>query len=247
MKADPAAQLRLLDLQELDSALARLAHRRRTLPELAEIARLEEAANKLRDTVVAAETEVSDLEREQRKAENDVEQVRIRARRDQERLDSGRITSPKELSNLQSEIGSLGRRQNDLEDVVLEIMERRETAESQRVELAGQRDTTNAELDEARTRRDAAFAEIDNDAAGTGKRRAEVAADIPGDLLALYDKLRDQFGGVGAAALHRGRCEGCKLALSTVELNRLRGAAEDEVLRCEECRRILVRTPDSGL
>jgi predicted nucleic acid-binding Zn-ribbon protein len=31
------------------------------------------------------------------------------------------------------------------------------------------------------------------------------------------------------------------------ELAVIRAAAEDEVIRCEECQRILVRTEDSGL
>ena len=95
-------------------------------------------------------------------------------------------------------------------------------------------------------RRDAALAEIAEEAGKASDRRAEVAAGEPADLMALYEKLRAQHG-VGAAALRRGRCEGCHLSLNTVDLNRIRAAAPDEVLRCEECRRILVRTPESGL
>ncbi|MGI9007232.1 MAG: zinc ribbon domain-containing protein [Streptosporangiaceae bacterium] len=59
--------------------------------------------------------------------------------------------------------------------------------------------------------------------------------------------MRAQHGGVGAAALHQRRCQGCHLTLNTVDVNTIRAAPPDEVLRCEECRRILVRTPDSGL
>ena len=64
--------------------------------------------------------------------------------------------------------------------------------------------------------------------------------------MALYEKMRAQHG-VGAAALRGGRCEGCHLSLNTVDLARIRAAPPDEVLRCEECRRILVRTAESGL
>ena len=74
-----------------------------------------------------------------------------------------------------------------------------------------------------------------------------MVADEPADLINLYERLRVQHGGVGAAALRRGRCEGCHLSLNTVDLNAIRAAAADEVLRCEECRRILVRTDESGL
>ncbi|SNT59061.1 hypothetical protein SAMN05443665_105146 [Actinomadura meyerae] len=247
MKAAPQAQLRLLDLQELDSSLDRLAHRRRTLPELAEIERLEGRLTELRDAIVAAETELGDLQREQRKAEQDVDQVRTRADRDQKRLDSGQVTSAKDLSSLQAEIESLHRRQSDLEEVVLEIMERTEEAEGRVAALRADQAAAQEELAGLSERRDAAQREIDEEAGTTSTARTAVAKDIPDDLLALYEKLRGQFGGVGAAKLFRGACQGCHLALNTVDLNNIRAAAEDEVVRCEECRRILIRTPESGL
>ncbi|MDX6431298.1 MAG: uncharacterized protein QOE54_3664 [Streptosporangiaceae bacterium] len=246
MKAAPEAQQRLLDLQELDAALDRLAHRRRTLPELAEMDRLEARLADLRDVVVSAETDIADLDREQSKAEQDVDQVRLRADRDQKRLDSGQVSSAKDLENLQSEIASLQRRQSVLEEVVLEIMERYETAEGRLSSLVEERSVAQAELTVLAERRDAATRGIEDEMGVTSSARTAIAKDIPDDLLALYEKLRGQFG-VGAAALHRGQCQGCHLALNTTDLNRIRAAAADEVVRCEECRRILVRTPESGL
>lgn len=246
MKAAPDVQLRLLDLQEIDTTLDRLNHRRRTIPEIEEITRLEERAAELRDQVVTAETEVSDVAREQSKAEQDVDQVRARAERDRKRLDAGQVSSPKELENLQSEIESLGRRQSELEDGVLEIMERREAAEARRDAQAAERDQILSELGGLTEKRDAAQGGIDAELAEVGGRRAELAKEIPEDLQALYDRLRGQYG-TGAAALKAGRCEGCKLALSTVDLNEIRNSSDDEVTRCPECRRILVRTPESGL
>lgn len=246
MKAASDAQQRLLDLQQLDTALDRLAHRRRSLPELAEIERLEGRLGELRDAFVVAETEVGDLDREQKKAEQDVDQVRMRADRDQKRLDSGQVSSAKDLSNLQSELASLQRRQSDLEEVVLEIMERREESEAKVAALRDERTAAEQELAEVTGRRDTAQQAIDDEASMTSAARTAVAKDIPEDLLALYEKLRGQLG-VGAAALHRGQCQGCHLALNTTDLNRIRAASPDEVVRCEECRRILVRTPDSGL
>ncbi|MFC5181550.1 zinc ribbon domain-containing protein [Actinomadura harenae] len=247
MKAAPQAQQRLIDLQELDSSLDRLAHRRRTLPELAEIERLSGRRTELRDQIVSAETELGDLEREQKKAEQDVEQVRARADRDQKRLDSGMVTSAKDLASLQAEIESLGRRQSDLEEVVLEIMERREAAETKVSDLRAEAGKDASDLTALTERLDAERAKIDEETGMTGTARKGVATDVPDDLLALYEKLRGQFGGVGAAVLHRGSCQGCHLALNTVDLNRIRAAADDDVLRCEECRRILVRTAESGL
>lgn len=247
MKAAPEAQLRLLDLQELDSTLDRLAHRRRTLPELADVTRLEERLRGVADALVAARTEISDIDREQKKAEQDVDQVRARADRDQKRLDSGQVASARDLENLQSEIASLQRRQSDLEEIVLEVMERREEAEARLRELEAEKAAAEKELAEVAERRDAAYQRIDGEAGLNRTARAGVASDIPGDLLKLYEKLREQHGGVAAAALLRAQCQGCHLQLNTGELNAIRAAADDEVVRCEECRRILVRTRESGL
>ncbi len=246
MNAPPAVQLRLLDLQELDSGLDRLAHRRRTLPELADIERFDSRLGELRDEIVRAETEAGDIEREQRKIENDVEMVRARIQKDKQRLDTGAVSSAKELENLQHELGSLARRQGDLEELVLEQMMLRESVDTRLTALREERDRLEADRAAAVDRREDAFAEIDRDTAKHQSERAGVVGEIPPDLLALYEKIRGSAGGQGAAALHRGRCEGCHLTLSPVDLDRFRSAPEDEVLRCEECRRILVRKPDTA-
>jgi predicted nucleic acid-binding Zn-ribbon protein len=247
VKAPAATQLRLLDLQELDSRLDRLAHQRRTLPELADIEKYEARLAELRDAIVGAETELSDADREQRKVENDVDVVRTRMTRDQQRLDTGAVGNAKELENLQHELASLAKRQADLEDLVLEHMERRDEIEHRAVALRAERDTVTAALAEAAERRDATFTVIDTEADSLRGERGGLAAEVTDDLLALYEKVRASSGGLGAAALHRGQCTGCHLSLPPTDLSRFRAAPEDEVLRCEECRRILVRRPDSGL
>ncbi|MFJ1895213.1 MULTISPECIES: zinc ribbon domain-containing protein [unclassified Streptomyces] len=247
MNAAPADQIRLLDVQALDQRLSQLAHKRDTLPEHAEIESLTTDLAQLRDLLVASTTEESDTAREQVKAEQDVDQVRQRATRDQQRLDSGTVTSPKDLESIQREIVSLAKRQGDLEDVVLEVMERRESAQERVAELTDRVAAVQAKVDDATARRDAATNEIDGETATITKERELVAASVPADLLKLYDKLRAQQGGVGAARLYQRRCEGCRLELNITEINDVKAASRDTVLRCENCHRILVRTADSGL
>lgn len=247
VNAAPLTQLRLLDLQALDSALDRLAHRRATLPELAELERLTGRLDELHEEIVAAETEDSDQEREQTKLESDVEQVRSRSDRDRSRLDAGSVGSPRELESLQAEIVSLARRQADLEEQVLEVMERREAVGSRLADLRAERAMLVAERDAVVDRRDVSHAEIDAATARDTEERAAVATELPADLMTLYEKIRADRGGVGAAALQRGRCEGCHLSMSGVDLAAIRAAPPDALQRCEECRRILIRTPESGL
>ncbi|WP_162450066.1 DUF7581 domain-containing protein [Phytoactinopolyspora mesophila] len=247
MNADPETQLRLLDVQALDLKLDQLAHRRRTLPEVAEVESLAAEHTRLGDAEVVAQTTVADLEREQKRADADVEKVRTRKSRDQKRLDAGQVTSPKELESLQREIESLNRRQSDLEDAELEIMERLEQAQNEAETLKAEREKLGQRVREVQQSRDAKWAEIDQEAEAARVRRSELAGQLPEELLALYEKIRASQNGIGAAALRRRTCEGCQMQLDAAELKRISSFAPEVVIRHDECRRILVRVPDSGL
>jgi predicted nucleic acid-binding Zn-ribbon protein len=247
VNADPQVQLRLLDLQALDTALDRLVARRRSLPEIEEIRGLAAQLSGLAADLVQAETAGRDLGRAQAKLEGEVDQVRSRARRDQSRLDSGAISSSKELENLQSEIASLGRRQGDLEDQLLELMESGESVETTVTRLRGEQEEATRAREAAESRRDAAFSAIDSEAEAKTRERAALVTDLPADLVTLYEKIRASSNGVGAAALVRRRCEGCHLEVGGAELREIAETPPERVLRHEDCRRILVRTEDSGL
>ncbi len=247
MRAEPTAQLRLLDLQELDTKLDQCAHRRRTLPQVAELATLGKKAAGLHDREVAVRTQISDLERELARAEADVAQVRERIIRDRSLLDTGAVSSAKQLTEIQHEVESLSRRVAELEDAELEVMERLEQTEERMVTVSQDVAELKRAQDVAEVTRAAAFDDIDKDVDRFSRERRRVQPEIPGDLLALYERIRAASDGIGAAALHRGRCQGCQLMLSPADIGTIRAAPPDEVLRCEECRRILVRTAESGL
>ena len=246
LNADPSRQWRLLDLQAIDTRLDQIAHSRKTLPQLAQVKALEEKAEALDSLLVRARTELGDIQREVAKAEADVQLVRDRAARDQARLDAG-TGSAKDLTALQHELQSLARRQSELEDVELEVMERAEDAQSAVTQLEQQQSILAGELEEAVAARDEALADLDKQEREVAAPRADVVAGVGADLVALYDKIRAQSGGLAAAPLRQRRCGGCQLELNNVDMNRIKAAPADEVLRCEECRRILVRTAESGI
>jgi len=174
-----------------------------------------------------------------------VQLVRDRASRDQQRLASGAGTA-KDLQGIQHELESLARRQSILEDAELEVMERAEVVE-QRVGAAEQElARLAADAEGVTASRDDATADITADRTRVAADRDRLVSDVGPDLVALYDKIRARSG-TGAAPLVARRCGGCQLELNTVDLGRIRDAEEDEVLRCEECGRILVRTEESGL
>ena len=246
VKADPTAQLRLLDLQAADTELAQLTHRRRNLPELAVIAASERQVAQLRDETLELQTQLDDIADDQRRLEKEVETVLTRTKRDDQRLTAGGVPA-KELEGLQHEITTLARRQSSLEDDLLDVMERRENLDTALASLVQRQQALATERADLDATRDAAFADIDAAATRRGAERSEIAGELPADLVTLYDKIRATSAGVGAAMLRHRRCEGCHLELAGSELNAVRTAAADAVVRCENCRRILVRTAESGL
>jgi len=246
VKADPAAQRRLLELQAIDTTLNQLAHRRRTLPQLAELDRLAKLIGEADSERIKAQVAVDDFDRDIARLEKDVDQVRVRKNKDQGRLDAG--TGPaRELEALQHELASLNRRQSELEDAELELMEQREQAESTLTAATAAVAEARDQHAKVEAERDQALVDIAKDEEFRRAGRAPLVADLPADLIALYDRIRESSGGIGAALLRAGRCGGCRLELFGSELSAVRSAPADEVVRCEECRRILVRTEQSGL
>ncbi len=244
MKAAPEAQRRLLDLQAVDTTLAQLAHRRRSLPEIAEIETISREISALADERARAQVAVDDLDRDIARFEKDIEQVRARKDRDQSRLNAGGAL--REIEGLQHEIATLNRRQSELEDAELELMEQRETAEAALTAVQKRLGDAEQRRSAAEARRDAAYAEIEKEQEFKAASRGPLAADLPADLVTLYDKIRTESG-LGAALVRSGRCGGCRIELYGADLARVKSAPADEVVRCEECRRIMVRTAESGL
>lgn len=245
MKADPTVQRRLLDLAAIDTTLAQLAHRRRTLPEQAELDGLARELSALEDERARAQVAVDDLDRDIDRLEQDVDQVRARKRKDEDRLAAG-VGPARELEALQHELNSLNRRQSDLEDAELELMEQRETAQGVLVGVEKRIAEAREKRASVEQRRDDNLTEITKEEEFKRGARQPLAADLPGDLVALYDRIREDSG-LGAGLLTAGRCGGCRLELSGADRARIRAADPDDVVRCEECRRIMVRTNESGV
>jgi predicted nucleic acid-binding Zn-ribbon protein len=246
VNADPAAQLRLLDLQAADTALAQLVHRRSTLPELAALADATQRTEVLVIEAAELATRLADVDADQRRLEAEVDNVRARTARDERRLTGGGLPA-KELESLQHEITTLARRQSSLEDDVLDMMEQRESLDSELQSVATRRGDLDAEREKLEGARDAAWAEMDEQERRHATDRQAIAAELPADLVQLYDRIRLASGGVGAALLRNRRCEGCRIELAGNELATVRHSAPDVVIRCDNCRRILVRTAESGL
>lgn len=246
MHADPAAQLKLLALADLDKEIGRVAHAARTLPQHASIAELMKARQAVTDELVASGVDVEDLSVAVAKSEQDLGPVKQRLVREERRIADGTVSDAKVLRSLTEEVEQLKRRISDLEDAQLEVMGRLEDATAHRDRVAARKGEIDAKLREDVAARDEAVGQLRQDSQDLTQGRGPIAAQIPADLLKLYDKLRVSTG-LGAAEFRAGRCGGCQLQATLADLELYRKAHPAEVVRCVECERILVRTANSGL
>jgi len=240
MKATPSDQRSIVDIQNFDFTTTSLNAKATVLPEIAAISTLAIKQDNARDLRIAAETELNDVKRELNRAETDVEQVVSRITRDETRLTSG-TGAAKELEQLQHEIVSLNVRRVELEEVELEIMMRVDGIKERIKDLQEEEASLALEIANLSITKENTLTVIMSDLSAASQEREKTAASIDPELLKLYEKIRAGNNGTGAAALVGNQCRGCHLTINTVELQRIAGLAADELVRCEECRCILVR------
>ncbi|WP_026549182.1 C4-type zinc ribbon domain-containing protein [Arthrobacter sp. Br18] len=243
-KAAPEEQLRLLDLQALDSRLNQLQRQAEVVQNNPELAALSGRVAAVDGELIRASTELADLERELTRAEDDVQAVVARIERDEKRLNSGQGTS-KDLTALQSEVASLTRRRSDLEDVELDIMERADTARASQQTVQERTDTVRRELKDLEDGRDAELATLAGLRSTVQAERDALAATIDAPLLAIYEKTLARRG-VGAARLFHGTSEGSGMQLSPGDLAEILRAAPDDIVMCPDSGCILVRSTEWG-
>lgn len=243
--APVADQHRLLEVQALDTRAAQITHQRTGHPARAAVGAAAARLAELEERLVSARTAVGDIRRELTKAETDVEQVRSRAQRDQARVDSGAVTV-KDVQAISSELDALAKRQAHLEDIELEVMERLEEHEAVLADVSSAHAEASAERERATSALAQVLADLDAQAAQVAVERAERVAGLDAGLVALYERVRSHQGGVGVAVLRGHRCEGCRLELNSSELAQIISAPPEEVVRCDECGRILVRGVDAA-
>lgn len=240
MKASYLDQERLLALQQIDSDILKINHKIKSSPLNSQLDGINRELSENKNLLIAAETEKSDIQHELSKSEIDVEQVISRIEKDEKRLASGGGT-PKELEQIQHELGTLARRRSELEDIELEIMVRIEEVSS-RVQAIKEKISV-LESDSLKLQSDLSLEKNQLDSAKQQSLAARdvLAPQLNSELIALYEKIRSASDGVGAAQLLGDSCGGCHLKLNAAEIERVKSLPDDELVRCEECRRILIR------
>ena len=240
MKASVTDQNNLIELQRIDSAISQANHRLKALPEHQQLVAIQAKLVAGAAELETAEAELADVAIDLRRSEVEVEQVADRMTKDEARLSGGQA-SPKELEQLQHELGTLAKRKSELEDGELEIMIRHDGAKQKVETLKSDEDGLKKLELELNIRLENAKTEIDREIALKNSERTLLVPKIDTALIELYEKVKASGSGIGAALLIGNTCDGCRLAINAVEMERLKSLDSEEVLRCEECRRILVR------
>ena len=239
MKAAVDQQRSLAEVVEIDAELSRMAHRRAHLPEFQRYDEVQAEHRTANDRVAALQLALEDLQAQVTRFESEIDAVRQREDRDRSLLQSG-TPDAKQLSDLQHELGTLQRRQSSLEDSLLEVMEQREELQINQNRELTTIDNLRVELASVQQARDEALAEIDTASEDRVERRTQLMAGLDSELAELYERQRSSAG-VGAGLLQGKRCGACRIELDRGELSRISAAAADDVLRCPECRAILLR------
>ena len=235
---EPAVLQRLLDLQTEDTAIKRLEEKKAALPEAARLRELTDVLDELTSDLEIATKQDDEVAREHSRLEGEIELLDQKIAREEQRMFAGTVSNPKELSSLQAEVESLKRKKGALEDQLLEVMEQRESSAATVERITVEKNQASAESEELTGKVGVLVADIDGQLAQHSSQRDQVAAGLPADLLSLYERIREQKHGVGAAALEQGTCQGCHTKLPQKEIERMR--AEGGLQRCDNCRRILV-------
>ncbi len=244
LKASPDEQALLLDLQALDTRLAQLDHRAKSLPELATLVGLATEAEALRLASAGQNGSLEDVKLELERVESDVEIVESRIRRDSERLQAS--SSVKDVAALEQELTALRKRLNDLEEIELTVMERLEEQQTSATNTTAELAALTGRVAEEEAARDASLAAIAGERTTAAAGRRIIEGKAPADLLALYEKQRSRYG-TGASLLRGGVSIASGVKLLENEMQAIRVAAPDDVIICPSSEAILVRTGESGL
>ena len=231
----------LLAVQDHDTTIDQLRYRRDHLPERTELATVAQSGVALAGRVREARERQAAADARQAAAEQELADNETRIADIEKRLYGGTVSAARDLQAMSAEVESLKHRNSELEEHVLEAMEAREPVDAEVSSLTTEEAELRARAGALQQAIGTAEAEIDGELAREEAARADAAAGVPAELLALYEQVRGHLGGIGAARLVGNSCGGCHLTLPATEIDRLRHLPEDELILCDQCGRILVR------
>jgi len=230
----------LLAVQDLDTSITQLQHRRDAL---AEASGLAGAESQLR-AVVAEESDAAArrdaLTARQKELEEQIAGITERRDAIERRLYAATSSSGRDLTAMNDEVRHLTDRRAELEEQELVAMVEQDPIDTELRALRERKAPIEQQVGELRGQVAEQQREIDTELATATSSRAAAAAQLPTALADRYETLRARLKGTGAARLIGNHCDGCHLELSSVEVEKIRALPPGEIATCEQCGRILV-------
>jgi uncharacterized protein len=230
----------LLAVQDLDTSITQLQHRRAALADATGLSAVEAELASLEAARADASARRAALTRRQKELEEQI--AAISARRDtvEKRMYAATGSAARDLQAMSDEVRHLTDRRADLEEQELVSMLDQDPVDAELIALMARIHPLEQQAEELRGQVAAARSEIDAELSAANASRATEAAQVPSALADRYEALRARLKGTGAARLVGNRCDGCHLELSSVEVEKIRAMPPGEVATCEQCGRILV-------
>jgi uncharacterized protein len=230
----------LLVVQDYDTTLTQLQHRRDALPETSGLRGVETqlaALDAARDDATARRNVLASVQKD---LEAQIAVITERRAGLEQRMYAATGSSTRDLQAMNDEVRHLTERRAEIEEVELVSMLDQDPIDAELNVLDERAAPLREQADELAAEVRRQRQELDAELATTASARAAVAAQLPTALSDRYETLRARLKGTGAARLIRNRCDGCHLELSSGEVERIRGLPHDEIATCEQCGRILV-------
>ena len=230
----------LLTVQDLDTSITQLQHRRVALAEASGLAAVEAELAGLEAERSDAATRRAALAATQKDLEEQIGAINERRTTIEQRLYAATSSSARDLQAMSDEVRHLTERRAELEELELVAMLDQDRVDAELAALRERMAPLEARAEELRAQVTHDGLEIDAELASAVGSRAAEAALLPAALSDRYEALRARLKGTGAARLIKNRCDGCHLELSSVEVEKIRALPPGEVATCEQCGRILV-------
>jgi len=230
----------LLAVQDADTSITQLEHRRAALSDTSGLAAVEAELAELEARHAEAATRRAALAETQKGLEEQIAAITERRDLVEKRLYAATSSSSRDLQAMQDEVQHLTDRRAELEELELVAMLEQDPIDAELAALGGRMEPLQAQVDEARAQVAEQSLHIDAEIAAAAGTRAAEAALLPTALADRYETLRARLKGTGAARLIKNHCDGCHLELSSVEVEKIRALPPGEVASCEQCGRILV-------
>lgn len=231
----------LMRVQDLDTEMVQLNHRRDSLAERSELDKVEAAIAQMTSEISKERSQLEELSKRQEEMEEQVSALSRRRQAIEDRMYSERGSSGRDLQAMDAEVLQLTKRRAEIEDLELELMEEQDRIEDGVKERETRLEEVAKVADELRAALRAAESIVDTELSTVIMSRSVAASRLPTDLLDRYEVLRSRLKGTGAARIVGNRCGGCHLELPSMEVEKLSRLSPDVVVTCDQCGRILVR------